>query len=130
MPGIQKDSINPHFGNSYVSLDRVLDIVLPVLHARRILLLQLPANIDGRPALTTSFIHIDEKGIHTSVESTTPLVLDKETPQAFGSALTYTKRYALLSSLGLTADEDDDAEEATSEGGYTVKDTKAVRAAF
>ena len=33
--------------------------------------------------------------------------------QAFGSALTYARRYALASVVGLTADEDDDGNEAS-----------------
>lgn len=109
MPDINKDSTNPFIGNRYVSLDRVLEIIVPELHKRDIVLLQPPSTVDGRAALTTILLDA-ETG--ERMEWTTPLTLDKATPQAYGSALTYTKRYALLSLFGQTADEDDDAEAA------------------
>jgi len=37
----------------------------------------------------------------------------KEDPQAQGSAVTYARRYAYMSVLGLVADEDDDGQRAT-----------------
>jgi hypothetical protein len=47
-----------------------------------------------------------------SVEDVMPLMLVKEDPQAQGSAITYARRYSLLTLLSLTADEDDDGEAA------------------
>jgi hypothetical protein len=41
-----------------------------------------------------------------------PLLLEKQTPQGMGSAITYLRRYSLLSALGLEGDVDDDAEAA------------------
>jgi hypothetical protein len=38
---------------------------------------------------------------------------DKPTAQAFGSAITYAKRYSLSMALGIGADKDDDANNAT-----------------
>jgi hypothetical protein len=38
----------------------------------------------------------------------TPLILDKQTSQGMGSAVTYARRYALVSIFFLDADEDDD----------------------
>ena len=37
----------------------------------------------------------------------------KNDPQAFGSAITYAKRYALSAIFGITSDKDDDGNEAT-----------------
>ena len=37
---------------------------------------------------------------------------DKATAQAFGSAVTYAKRYSLSMALGIGSDKDDDAEKA------------------
>ena len=112
MPDIQKNALNPHFKNRYVTLEELLDKVLPVLHEHDILLTQFVSNVDGAPALTTRFTFVGEGG--GFVEDIAPLVLDKHTPQAVGSAITYMRRYALMAALGLTADEDDDAEAATS----------------
>lgn len=109
MPRIQKDSINPHFKNRYVSLDKVLEVVLPVLHKHGLLLLQPPASDHGTPMLTTCIVDT-ETG--ERIEHSMPLILERETPQGIGSSITYARRYSLLSLLGLTADEDDDGEAA------------------
>ena len=101
MPDLVKDSTNPHFKNTYVSLDRVLDTVQPVLRAHGLMVTQSP----DRDVLTTR-ITLVENG--ESFVGEHPLVLERETPQAIGSAITYARRYALLAMLGLTADEDDD----------------------
>jgi hypothetical protein len=47
------------------------------------------------------------------VESEVPVAKPAQaTPQAYGSALTYARRYSLAACLGLVADEDDDANAA------------------
>jgi hypothetical protein len=107
MPAIQKDSVNPHFGNRYVSLQNLMGILLPILNANAIVLTQYPTSIDGKPALYTLLTHVP------SGEQTGESMLlspDKTGPQAQGSAITYARRYALMSILGLVADEDDDGE--------------------
>ncbi len=110
VPAIQKNSINPHFGNTYVSLDRVLETVLPVLAEDNLMLMQWPTNVSGVPALRTVIYDIETE---ESMEDTMMLVLERDNPQGQGSALTYAKRYAILSIFGLTADEDDDGQKAS-----------------
>lgn len=110
MPDLQKNAINPHFGNRYISLESLMPQVLEVLNAHNFVLLQVPDVVPstGQPALRTELIWTDG----SSFGGVTPLVLDKQTPQAHGSAITYMKRYALMSILGLVADKDDDGESA------------------
>jgi hypothetical protein len=110
VPGLQKNAINPHFGNSYISLDSLMEQVLPVLQENDLLLTQAPTEIDGGPALMTRFTHVPSD---ETVEATMPLILDRQNAQGFGSALTYARRYALMSWLGLVADVDDDANDAS-----------------
>jgi len=43
------------------------------------------------------------------LSSKTPIIIEGQTNQQFGSALTYMKRYALAAILGIAAEEDDDA---------------------
>lgn len=109
MPNLQKNSINPHFRNKYISLDSLMENVLPVLNDNELILTQFPSNVGGLPALKTMLIHAPSG---ESIEDTMMLVLAKDDPQAQGSAITYARRYALMSILGLVADEDDDAEAA------------------
>lgn len=109
-PELQKNAINPHFKNKYVTLDELLGKVLPLLHERGIVLIQAPCETSvGEPGLRTSLW--SEGGC--LIDDIMPLTLDKTSPQAQGSAITYARRYALMSILGLVADEDDDGEKAT-----------------
>lgn len=114
MPGLQKNAINPHFGNRYISLESLMEQVLPILQENDLLLTQAPTEIDGGPALLTRFTHVPSG---ESAEATMPLILDRQNAQGFGSALTYARRYALMAWLSLVADEDDDANSASRNGG-------------
>lgn len=89
--------------------------ILPLLNDTGLLLLQLPSVVgdpgpEPRPALTTRIEHV---ATGEFIEATTPLMLDRDNSQGLGSAITYTRRYALLSILGLVADQDDDGEKAS-----------------
>jgi hypothetical protein len=121
MPDLQKNAVNPHFKNSYISLDSLMEQVLPVLHKHDLLLLQWPTALDRNtsgdyvqlgtsPALRTKLVHIPTGD---SCEDVMPLTLERDNPQGQGSAITYARRYALMSILGLVADEDDDGQAAS-----------------
>jgi hypothetical protein len=121
-PSLQRDSINPHFKNKYVSLDSLMPQILPLLNEHGLVLAQPPSHIDGAPALTTIIMH---PASSESVEWTMPLILDKQNSQGQGSAITYSRRYMLLSILGLVADVDDDgAKASTREVARTTRRTQ------
>lgn len=111
-PELTKDAQNPHFGNRYLSLAGLVSQVLPILHTHGVLVIQQPTFTPAeQPALTTKLVHV-ESG--EEIEATMLLVLgEKKDPQAQGSALTYARRYALMSMLSLVADEDDDGNRAS-----------------
>lgn len=129
-PKIQRDSLNPHFKNKYISLDSLMPQILPLLNENGLVLTQLPsylAGIEGPvPALRTRITHV-ESG-ETS-EDIVPLLLDKENSQGVGSAITYMRRYSLLSILGLVADVDDDGEQASRTEKKTTRRTTTQRRA-
>lgn len=105
-----KDARNPHFKNRYLTLEKLLDTMLPILNEKGILVLQMPATVDnGQPALTTMLVDTETGD---TFDGTMPLILQKNDPQGVGSAITYARRYMLMSALGLVADEDDDGESA------------------
>lgn len=108
-PALQRDAINPHFKNKYVSLDSLMGQILPVLHKHGFVLVQSPTVENGEPALRTKLLHAPSG---EAIEDTMLLVLGKTDPQGQGSAITYARRYSLMSILGLVADEDDDANAA------------------
>lgn len=118
LPAIQRDAINPHFRNKYISLDSLMPKVLPIMNENGLILIQAPSFLHGVngeivPALTTTIVHASGE----KVETVMPLLLDKQNSQGQGSAITYARRYALLSMLGLVADQDDDGQSAAEEQG-------------
>lgn len=111
-PELQRDKINPHFRSAYLSLETLMDHVLPVLNRAGIVVSQLVCVTDaGAPALRTVLLHAKSG---ESIESTMLLLSAKDDPQGQGSAITYARRYALMAALGLVADEDDDGNKASS----------------
>jgi len=110
-PALQRDKINPHFRSRYLSLESLMEQVLPVLNKHGLILIQKPTITEsGQPALTTKVIHA-ESGEWES--DTMLLAAAKPDPQGQGSAITYARRYSAMSFLGLVADEDDDANKAS-----------------
>lgn len=96
---ISKDSRNPFFKSKYFDINKVLEVIEPILQKHEILLLQ-PLK-DG--IVTTILITKDGK---SSVESSMQLPPIND-PQKLGSAITYFRRYTLQSLLGLQAEDDD-----------------------
>jgi hypothetical protein len=112
MPAVDRDGKNPHFKSDFTTLDHLIAKTKPVLAKHGLAVLQLPADLDGRPALRTVLMH--ESG--ETVEDTMPLLLTKQDPQGQGAALTYARRYAWSALLGIATEVDDDGNTA-SEGG-------------
>jgi len=116
-PALQRNAVNPHFGNRYVSLEELMAAILPVLHKHDLLLVQLPTtSLGGEPGLRTRIEYVPTG---EWVEDTMPLMLAKRDPQGQGSALTYARRYALMAILGLVADKDDDGNEGAGKAKKT-----------
>lgn len=110
MPSVGKDGTNPHFRNKFVTLDNLIEKTRPVLNKHGLSIQQFPAVSElGQPTLITRITH--EAG--ESIETAMPLFLTKQDMQAFGSAITYARRYAWASALGIAADEDDDGNQAS-----------------
>lgn len=116
-PTLGFDASNPHFKNRYITLGKVLEIVLPLLQQQGVFLSQPLGLGPNGPVQITRFVDVETGETY---EEAAPLVLEKQSPQAVGSASTYYKRYAVLSALGLVGDEDDDAEQATGGSRSTI----------
>lgn len=103
-----KDATNPHFGKTYVSLGAVWEVVRPALAVNGLAVVQFPCSAEGKVGVETIITH--SSGEWMSNEYYLPTV--KLDPQAFGSAITYARRYALMAAIGV-APEDDDGQAAT-----------------
>lgn len=110
MGNVAKDANNPFFKSKYAPLETILPAIKGPLKEAGLVFYQSPVTWDNKPALLTCLLDI-ETG--ESIENTVPLILAKQDPQGVGSAITYMRRYALVSMLGLNCDEDDDGNAAS-----------------
>lgn len=117
-PLVKKTDSNPFFKSKYAGLPSVLEVVLPVLHKNGLYLSQSPITDGERIGIKTKIIHA-ETG--ETLEDSFTMNLTKNDPQGAGSAITYARRYALVSMLGLNVDEDDDGNLAS-----TPRTNKAI----
>lgn len=103
------NKINPHFQSKYADLSAIREACKDALAKHGIALVQSPEVREGRALVITRLIHKSGQWIENELS----LKPDRgDTPQAIGSAITYARRYALASLLGIVADEDDDGNAA------------------
>lgn len=116
-PLIKKEDNNPFFKSKYAGLPSVLEVVLPILHKNGLFLVQSPISDGDRVGVKTVIAH-GESG--ESIEGSFTMALARNDPQGAGSAITYARRYALVSMLGLNVDEDDDGNHASNKVSQLV----------
>jgi len=110
LKSVPKDSTNPFFKMRYASLDAIWDIVRKPLTDNSLCLVRTPKeDYKGKLYLETLLLHSSGEWIKAEL----PLNAKANDPQSIGSAITYARRYSLSAMLGISADEDDDAEAAT-----------------
>ena len=115
--GAVKDATNPQFRNKYADLAAVIAAVKQPLADNHIAIIQAPGQIiEGHVQLTTRLLHSSGQWIQTTAEA--PLG-PKATAQAYGSAVTYLRRYSLAGLLSVPQ-VDDDANAATAASSAPV----------
>lgn len=107
---VAKSAVNPFFKSKYAPLPEVMETIQPLLAKHKLAVMQPMTHLDGEPAIKTILVH--ESG--EMIEEVSPVFLDKKNAQSHGSAITYARRYGVMSLLGLVADEDDDGHRASS----------------
>lgn len=101
------DASNPHFKSRYASLGSVVEACKEALNKNKIVFMQGAHSDKDLPkmvSVSTRLIH--ESGEY--IEDTISVPYAQDTPQAYGSSLTYARRYGLSALLGIVSDEDDD----------------------
>ena len=102
--GVGKDGTNQNFGSTYSTLGAILKAIEKPLAANKLIIIQAPEKYEGGCiVLTTRVFHVSGEFIET--ESSIPV--EFADPQGAGSAITYLRRYALTSLLGLYQADDD-----------------------
>jgi hypothetical protein len=120
---VAKNAENPHFRSKFADFQAILSAVVPILTKNNLAVSQHPCVHEGVDALETMLLHSSGEYL----TSTMLLHLDKPGMQALGSAITYSKRYALLAILGIgTFDEDDDGNAAQAHAERTTNQKSGI----
>lgn len=112
-----KDSKNPHFKSSYADLTSVWDACRGALTKNGLSVIQKTDFSEGEVWLETILLHADGD----QITGRYPLRPQQQTPQGYGSALTYARRYSLAAMVGVVADEDDDGNAASAPRHDTIR---------
>ena len=116
------DGVNPHFRSRFATLASCLKAVRPVFAKHGLAIVQAPSSHDGGVALTTTIMHSTG-----TVESTVACRCGSKV-QEMGSAISYLRRYALCSMVGIVGDDDDDGNQAVAGFSSVLSEARAMLA--
>lgn len=105
------------YSYKYASMPKIWTEIKPVFKKHGLTIMQ-PPSFEISDSLETWIFHESGEWIMTSMR----LVIVRDDPQGFGSAITYARRYAALATLGLVTDEDNDATTQRKADGEMRKD--------
>jgi hypothetical protein len=114
--GAVKDAENPHFRSKYADLASVWDACRQALSNNGLSVIQAPRGVVSEVGWT---VEVETRLLHSSGQwmgDTITVPVGKPDAQGVGSALTYARRYALASFVGV-APEDDDGNAAVGGNG-------------
>lgn len=110
---IPKTADNPFFKSKFADLPTVISVASPILTNHGLSISQFPGFDEQGDTLTTWLLHKSGQFICESMRLHSTPGKGQSAVQGLGSAMTYTRRYAYMSVLGLVADEDDDGNGAS-----------------
>jgi len=99
-----KSAENPHFRSKYADISAVIAAIKPALIKHDLFFTQLPEPSDRGVTITTMLHHA---GGESMALGTLFVPANKNDAQGFGSALTYARRYALVTAFGVPTEDDD-----------------------
>jgi hypothetical protein len=118
MPKAKMSGVNSRFADkatnktgAYATLDDIRDAVKDTLTANGISYTQHPYSINGEVGVETMLIHSSGQWIRSRFG----VPASKHDPQAYGSLLTYVRKFALAAAAGVSTQEDTDADEVSHE---------------
>ena len=124
---VSKNAKNPFFKSNYADINNVIETITPVCESLGIVFTQCPKVIDGKDVLYTRLTLQDNN--EQFIDSEVRLLLPSADMQKLGSAITYARRYALISMFGLET-EDDDGQSASKKLTATQKRNQEINKAM
>lgn len=98
-----KGSLNPHFRSKYADLAAVRSVIREPLAVNDLSIVQLPKTVQGGVEVTTMLLHKSGQWISSSLF----MPSGKMDAHGLGSAISYARRYSIMSILSLAAEDDD-----------------------
>ena len=118
MPKAKMSGVNSRFADkatgktgAYATLDDIRDAVKDTLTANGISYTQHPYAINGEVGVETMLIHSSGQWMRSRFG----VPAAQHNPQAYGSLLTYVRKFALAAAAGVSTQEDTDADEVSHE---------------
>lgn len=102
--GATKDSNNPHFKSKYADLSSVVEAIKPALVKHDLFFMQTTHEVDGGVCVETVVAH---KSGDSMPLGKLFVPASKQDAQGYGSALTYARRYSLMTAFGVCPEDDD-----------------------
>jgi hypothetical protein len=99
-----KTNANPFFKSKYADLTVCIEAVIDALHTNGIALIQRNHDCADGVKVETILLHESGEEFSGGVLHVPAL---KSDPQAYGSALTYARRYSLMATCGIAPEDDD-----------------------
>ena len=109
---IIKDSNNPFFKSKYADINSVLAEIRPILSEFGIVVMQPTRIVDGHNVLMTYLVNADNG---EQLGEASMLLPDIQDVQKLGAAITYLRRYELVSILALEQEDDDGSSASTTQ---------------
>lgn len=114
---LEKNADNPYYNSRYLTLDKLVDNLRPLLKKHNLFMTQLP---QGEVLKTIVFDFDDESSLETNCQ----LLCPPHDPQKQGSAITYARRYSLGCIFQIQTEEDDDGNKTVSNPPKVQPQTK------
>jgi hypothetical protein len=123
--GAAKDKVNPHFKSKYADIASVIDAIKPVLAKYELGFTQHSQPSEDGVIVETVLHHASGDKLSMGALY---VPANKRDAQGFGSALTYARRYALMTAFGVPAEDDDgNAAAASSRSNPTTGETPPAK---
>ena len=120
--GATKTASNPHLKSKYADLGSVIDAIKPALIKHDLFFTQCPQPSNDGVTVKTWLHHAGGESMSLG-ELFVPA--NKNDAQGYGSALTYARRYALMTAFGVPAEDDDGHAAARGQSNSTVSPAAA-----
>jgi hypothetical protein len=103
MTHASKDATNPHFKTRYADLAAVWAAIREPLAANGLAVVQTVTQSEGTVGVRSILAHASGEWVASDLQ----MPVAQKTPQGYGSALTYARRYSLAALVGIAQDDDD-----------------------